>query len=229
MLEPPVLHWAGTKQSSPPCSCCCAPRGCGRCAPESPNTYVSLREYDLVVDLRAERLLGLLRTSRVRVVQLHKRYGYFEHVREFNWRHVGMVKVQLDQDLELSPTNFLNLVGRFVDLPDWVGEAGVEGEGDLLNEIAEILIVDSSHVADPLMRVAVSLLAHRKGQRAVYVGEYYLLSLRVLLLLLHHRPQLISNISKDAPSLYYHSRSLIVLKLLELHVADGGLEVLLEG
>lgn len=122
-----------------------------------------------------------------------------------------MVEVQLDQDLELAPTHFLNFVGRFVDLADWIGEAGMKGEGDLLNEIAEIFIVDSSHVADPLVRVAVSLLAHRKGQRTVYVGKYYLLSLRDLFLLLHHRPQLISNKSKDAPSLYYHSQSLIGL------------------
>ena len=119
-----------------------------------------MRKHDFVVDFRAEGLFGLLRASRVCVVQLHKQCLYFEHVREFNWRHVWMVEVQLDQDLELAPAHFLDLVGRFVDLSDWVGEAGMKREGDLLDEIAEIFIVDSSHVANPLMRVAVALLAH---------------------------------------------------------------------
>lgn len=122
-----------------------------------------------------------------------------------------MVEVQLDHDLKLAPAHFLYLVGRFVNLAHWVGEARMQGEGDLLDEVAEILIVDASHVADPLMRVAVSLLAHREGQRAVNVGKHYLLSLRVLFLFLHHRPQLISNISKATPAIlsltHYHSLS----------------------
>jgi hypothetical protein len=55
---------------------------------------------------------------------------------------------------------------------DWVLEGGVQLEDDLLDEIAEIFIVDPAHVADPSMCVPLAaFLSEGKGERAVYVGE----------------------------------------------------------
>jgi hypothetical protein len=38
---------------------------------------------------------------------------YSKHMGDFDRRHGGMVEVNLDEDFELSPADFLELEGRF--------------------------------------------------------------------------------------------------------------------
>lgn len=62
----------------------------------------------------------------------------------------------------------------------------MEGEYDFLNEVAKVLVIVSSHIANPLVSVGISLLAHREGKGPVDVGEDHLLLVCFHLELLPH-------------------------------------------
>jgi len=40
---------------------------------------------------------------------------YFQHMRYFNAGHIRMIKMDLNENLELSPPNFLYFIGRPVN------------------------------------------------------------------------------------------------------------------
>ena len=51
----------------------------------------------------------------------------------------------------------------------------MQSEHYLFDKIAQIFIIDSSHIADPSMSIALPFFAKRKSKGPVDVGEYYFL------------------------------------------------------
>lgn len=66
---------------------------------------------------------------------------------------------------------------------DGILERGVQFEDYLFDKIAEVLVIDSAHVADPSVSVRFSLFAQGEGQRPVDVGEHDVFTLVVVVFL----------------------------------------------
>ncbi len=50
----------------------------------------------------------------------------------------------------------------------------MERKYNFLDEITQIFIIYSSHIANPFVSIGVSFLAHGEGEGTVDVGEHYL-------------------------------------------------------
>lgn len=64
----------------------------------------------------------------------------------------------------------------------------MQSEHYLFDKITQIFIIDSSHITDPSMSIALPFFAERKGKGAVDIGEdHFLIWGMVCLLYVHER------------------------------------------
>jgi len=76
--------------------------------------------------------------------------------------HGWMPEMYPYKDLELAPTDLLNLERRFGELFDWILKRRVKREDYFLYQKAKIFVVDSAHIADPSMGIVLAFFA--KGE-----------------------------------------------------------------
>lgn len=145
--------------------------------------YVHLREDNLIVGLRAKRLLGSLSSSGVSVVKLHYQKG--DTFRKCGISTGGMVGCwkYIFIIISNSPHPYFLISNGTLSTAEceykctfyWIFKTRVQNKINLPDQVSQIFVVDSTHVAYPFMSIRwiiLSFLAHRKGNWAVHDREH---------------------------------------------------------